>query len=780
MKPFEHYNAKTVKEAVNLLSRYKGNAKVNAGGTDLISAMKNRCLKEYPKAIVNIKTIPNLNYIKTKGKTIRIGALTKLSDIAESPEIKKYCRLLSDAARSVASPNVRNMATIAGNLAQDVRCWYYRYPHQVGGTIKCLRKGGELCNALLGENRYHSIFGAAPLENYPCSEGCPAHIDINIYINEIKKGNIDDAARTLLKSNPLPAITGRVCPVFCEPKCNRGAYDEPVAIQCIERTIGDLILERYEEFYQQPVAETGKNVAVFGSGPAGLSAAFFLRRYGHKVTIFEKFSEPGGMLLYSIPPYRLPKDIVKRQIKALEHMGILFKTGVEIEKDITIQELKKKFDAIFIAIGTWESIKLGVPGEDAQGVYYALDYLKRINNGEDVGIGEKVVVIGGGSVAIDAARTAIRKGAKDVHIVCLESWDFDSKDRMLALDDEIIDAEEEGIIIHPNLGIKEILKAEGRVKGIQTVRCLSVREADGTFNPIFDESGPSFVIEAESILIAIGQRTENFLYSIFKITDDPSVFIGGDMETGPSTVIQAIASGKEKAGAINRFLNTTEFYKENQRIQYFVASNFNQLPRIKIQKVPLKERVSDINIEEILSVGFDDIQTESKRCFNCGCLATQPSDIAVALIALDAVIVTTKRRIKAKDLFKATATRLTNLEYDELIKDIIIPIPPIESIQRYEKFTLRKPIDFAIASVAGILKIENGICKDVKIVLGGVAPEPICIDGIKRDLAGKKIDHEIAEEISQKIFKSAYPLSQNAYKVQIAKTLLKRAIMNNP
>ncbi|HPP06103.1 MAG TPA: FAD binding domain-containing protein, partial [Syntrophorhabdaceae bacterium] len=168
MRPFEHYNARTIKEAVKILLRYKGSAKVNAGGTDLISAMKNRCLKEYPAAVVNIKTIPNLNYIKTNKKFIRIGALTKLSDIVESPEIKKHCRLLSEAARTIASPNVRNMATIAGNLAQDVRCWYYRYPHQVGGTIKCLRKGGTLCNALLGENRYHSIFGAAPLEIYPC------------------------------------------------------------------------------------------------------------------------------------------------------------------------------------------------------------------------------------------------------------------------------------------------------------------------------------------------------------------------------------------------------------------------------------------------------------------------------------------------------------------------------------------------------------------------------------------------------------------------------------
>ncbi|HOJ42717.1 MAG TPA: FAD binding domain-containing protein [Syntrophorhabdaceae bacterium] len=780
MRPFEHYNARTIKEAVKILLRYKGSAKVNAGGTDLISAMKNRCLKEYPAAVVNIKTIPNLNYIKTNKKFIRIGALTKLSDIVESPEIKKHCRLLSEAARTIASPNVRNMATIAGNLAQDVRCWYYRYPHQVGGTIKCLRKGGTLCNALLGENRYHSIFGAAPLEIYPCTEGCPAHTSINIYINEVKKGNMDEAARILMDSNPLPAITGRVCPVFCEPKCNRGSYDEPVAIQCIERAIGDFILERYKEFYDRPPIETGKSIAVIGSGPAGLSAAFYLRRYGHNVTVFERFSESGGMLLYSIPPFRLPKDIVRRQIRALEYMGITFKTDTEIGKDIPLYELKKNFDAILIATGTWEPIKLGVPGEDAKGVYYALDYLKKINNKEEVTLGEKVIVIGGGSVAIDVARTARRKGVKEVHIVCLESRDLDSKDRMLALDDEIAFAEEEGIIIHPNLGVKEILESEGKVKGILTKKCVSVRETDGRFNPVFDETCASAEMEAESILIAIGQKGDNFLYPLKNMSDDPSIFIGGDMEIGPSTVIQAIANGKEKVRTINKFLNTIETHKEHKKNMDFVASNFNLLPRIKIQKLPAAQRIKDINMEDISDTGFDDIIEESKRCFNCGCLAVQPSDIAVALIALDATILTSQRRIKAKDLFHATATCSTNLGYDELIKEIIIPIPDVESIQKFYKFTLRKPINFAIASVAGILKIENNVCKDARIVLGGVGPEPIFLENIKKDLVGKKITTEIAEEVAHKVFKDAHPLPQNAYKVQIAKTLLKRVILNNP
>ncbi|MCX7966259.1 MAG: FAD-dependent oxidoreductase [Syntrophorhabdaceae bacterium] len=774
MKPFEHFNAKTLREAVNILSRYNGSAKVNAGGTDIIGAMKDRCLKDHPRAIINIKTITGLDYIKIKGKSLRIGALTKLSDLIESPDIKKHCKLLFDAARSVATPNIRNMATIGGNLAQDVRCWYYRYPHHVGGEIICLRKGGTICNALLGDNRYHSIFGAAPVENYPCREGCPAHTEINIYLNEIKKGNIGEAARILLKSNPLPSITGRVCPVFCEPQCNRKGYDEPVAIQCIEREIGDFILERYIEFYTKPKLETGKNIAIVGSGPAGLSAAYYLRQKGHSITVYEKFPEAGGMLLYSIPPFRLSKDIVKRQIRALENMGIAFKKNIEVGKDITIGELKTKFDAIFIATGTWESIKLGVSGEDAEGVYYALDYLRKINTGEHVDLGKKVVVIGGGSTAIDVARTLRRKGIKDVYIVCLESRDLNSKDRMLALDEEIIDAEEEGIVIHPNLGIKEIITKEGKVKGILTVKCVSVRESDGRFNPVFDESEPATFIDADSILIAIGQKADSSLYSLKDALDYPSIFTGGDMEMGPSTVIKAIVSGKEKAAAIGKFLGIDERDEEKQKRYHLVESHFEEIPRIKIQKMPAEERIENINIEDKLQANFDDIKKESRRCFNCGCLAVQPSDIAVALIALDASIVTTKRKIKAKDLFHATATRSTILEHDELIKEIIIPVPEEETIQRYEKFTLRKPIDFAIASVAGVINIKNGICKGARIVLGGVAPEPIYVEKIEKYLIGKKITHDSVNKVIDETFKHSHALSHNAYKIEIAKVLLKR------
>jgi CO/xanthine dehydrogenase FAD-binding subunit len=457
MKLFKHHNARSIREVTALLRAYKGKAKVNAGGTDLLSSLRGKIFREYPEAVVNIKTIDGLDYIKKGKNGIRIGALAKLADVAKSPAVKEEYKLLAEAVYSVATPHIRNMATIGGNLAQDVRCWYYRYPHQIGGPIVCLRKGGKTCNALLGDNRYHSIFGAARLAEYPCSSLCPAHTDIPSSLSMVRKGDFAEAARIVMKYNPIPAITGRVCPIFCEPGCNRNEFDESVAIQCIERGVGDYALEKATEFYAPPEAESGKSIAVIGSGPAGLAAAFYLRRAGHQVTVYEKLPEVGGMLRYSIPPYRLPKDVVRKQIEALKGMGIVFEVGVNVGKDLDVTVLQKRFDALFLAGGTWRNLTLGVPGEEAQGVFYALDYLSKVNSGQKVALGNKVIVIGGGSVAVDVARTAKRLGAQDVRLVCLECRDLTSKDRMLALDNEIIEAEEEGVIIHGSLGVQEIV-----------------------------------------------------------------------------------------------------------------------------------------------------------------------------------------------------------------------------------------------------------------------------------------------------------------------------------
>jgi NADPH-dependent glutamate synthase beta subunit-like oxidoreductase len=794
MKPFTHHNARSVREATALLNKYEGKAKVNAGGTDLLGAMRDKCIAEYPEAVINIKTIGGLDYIKKDKSGLRIGALTRLTDIAGSLEVKEEYKLLAEAAYSVASPHIRNMATLGGNMAQEVRCWYYRYPEQIGGAITCLRKGGKICSALAGDNRYHSLFGAARLAEYPCASHCPAHTDMPSYLAKVRGGDLAAAARILMDYNPIPAITGRICPVFCEPECNREAYDDPVAIHCVERGVGDYVLENSHDFYVAPKKKSKKKVAIVGSGPAGLSAAFYLRRAGYGVTVYEKLHQAGGMLAYSIPPFRLPKEIVKKQVKALEDMGIIFEVGVNVGEDVSMKQLVDRFDAVFVAGGTWKALKLGVPGEDAEGVRYALDYLRDINSGKKVSLGRKVIVIGGGSVAIDTARTARRSGAEEVHLVCLECRDLTSKDRMLALDSEIMEAEEEGIIVHASLGVKEVITKKGKATGLETVTCVSVREPDGAFNPQFDNTCSAVSLKADSIIVAIGQTVDQALVpaglactargtvsvnSANSETAAKGVFAGGDMVAGASTVIQAVASAREAVRGMEAKLGGGEKSLADESAEAdFSESTLRDIPRVKVEELSASLRLKTINMEDVPGLSLDSIGKEASRCFNCGCLAVGPSDIAMALVALDARVVTSKRTVPAQAFFNASATSSTILDKDELIKEIRIPKPAQGARQAYEKFTLRKPVDFAIVSVASIMTVKDGVCVNARIVLGAVAPEPMRARAVEEFLKGRRVDEAMAAKAAGLAVEGAMPLGMNNYKMEITKALVKRAIMS--
>jgi NADPH-dependent glutamate synthase beta subunit-like oxidoreductase len=773
MKPFVHYNAESIGEAARLLKKYGGKAKVNAGGTDLLGAMRDKVLPEYPEAIINIKTVAGLDYIEKDKDGVWIGALTKLADICKSEELKKEYPVLTQAVYSVASPHIRNMATLGGNLAQDVRCWYYRYPRQIGGPIVCLRKGGKTCAALSGDNRYHSLFGAAPMEQRPCSSYCPAKTNIPGYLSKVRNGDFAQAAAILADYNPLAAITGRVCPVFCEPECNRKEFDEPVAIQCVERGVGDYILENMKTYFAPPKKKTGKKAAIVGSGPAGLTAAYYLRRSGNDVTVYERMAEAGGMLRYSIPPFRLTKDVVKKFVDALSAMGVEFVFGKDVSGAEAVEDLKKKYDAVLLAQGTWRSLKLGVPGEDAPGVHYALDYLAKINKSERVDLGQKVVVVGGGSVAIDAARTAKRLGASEVHVVCLECRNPDSKDNMLALPEEIAEAEEEGIVIHPSLGVQAILTKEGRVSGMETVACLSVREPDGRFNPQYDRTCTALNLSADSIIVSIGQAAES--QAVIK-SDVEGIFRCGDVAIGPSTVIQAVASARETVDATNSFLGV-KTTNGKKGLSAFADSTLDLTGRAESQIRPVAQRTQGIDLEDVPGLTRGQIETEAHRCFNCGCLAVGPSDIAIALVALDATVVTTRRSMAAEKFFTATSTCSTVLEAGELIKEIRVPKAPTGARQRYDKFTLRKPVDFALVSVASVLTIENGVCKDARVVLGAVAPTPLRVRKAEELLKGRRIDEQSANDAARVALEGIVPLTMNDYKAQIAKTLTKRAIL---
>jgi len=780
MKSFKHHNARSLKNAVALLSKYSGKARINAGGTDLLGTLRDNCAADYPEALINIKNISGLNFIKAGRRELRIGALTTLAEVVKSPAVQKDYTLLAEAAHSVAGPNLRNMATVGGNLAQDVRCWYYRYPQQIGGPIVCLRKGGKTCNALVGDNRYHSIFGAAPAAERSCAQHCPAHIYIAACMRQIRKGDIAGAARILIESNPLPAITGRVCPIFCEPQCNRSGFDDPVAIHMVERGMGDYILNHSTDFFAAPKTESGKKIAIVGSGPAGLAAAFYLRRSGHSVTVFERMPQPGGMLLYSIPPFRLSKDVVRKQVRALESMGIRFEVNADIGGDRDVAGLQSDFDAVFLAGGTWKSLKLGVSGEEASGVHYALEYLRGINSSHRVALGSKVIVIGGGSTAVDVARTARRLGSDEVHLVCLETRDLASKDRMPALDWEIEEAEEEGIVIHPGLGIREIVVEDGKAVGVRTKKCTSVREPDGRFNPQYDETSKALIFHAESLVVAIGQANDQTLAG-GPDAEIRGIFAGGDMTAGPSTVIQAAASGRKAAREIDVFLNGGQEPGEvGEWDPEYAESCFDNIPRAGIEGFPVEDRLRNIDREDVPGLSMAAMEDEAKRCVGCGCLAIGPSDLATALVALGASVVTNMRTLSSQSFFSASATSSTVLEKDELIKEIRVPKPPRGARQSYRKFTLRKPLDFAVVSVALVITARNGICEDARITLGAVAPSPVRATAAEAAIKGKPLNEAEAAEAARLALINAMPLSKNGYKAEIARVMIKRSILGRP
>jgi NADPH-dependent glutamate synthase beta subunit-like oxidoreductase/CO/xanthine dehydrogenase FAD-binding subunit len=779
MKDFVHYSARSVDEAVDLLEKRKGRAKLNAGGTDLLGVLKDRLTPDYPEAIINIKGIKGLDYVEEDGDGLRIGALTKLAKVVESPIVKEKYRVIAEAAKSVATPQIRNMCTIGGNIAQDVRCWYYRYPDELGGTVMCLRKGGAVCNALVGDNRYHSIFGTAPLASYPCATSCPAGTAIPSYLAKVRNGEFDEAARIFINFSPMPAITGRVCPTFCEPECKRGGYDEPVAVRCVERSLGDYMLDRAEKVYKAPGKESGKTVAIIGSGPAGLAAAYYLRSAGHGVTVYEKLPEAGGMLLYSIPGYRLPKDVVRRQVKALEGMGILFEVGTEVEKDVTIEDLKGRFDAVLFATGAWKEKDRAIKGNAP--ILSGLQFLKDVNEGDQTIPGKKVAVVGGGNVAIDVARTLLRLGAKPVVFYRR------TVKEVPAFRDEIERAREEGVAFRFLTLPTSASKSAGRI----ALGCVKMKlgPVDDSGRPsVLQRDGSEFTIAVDAVITATGEEPDlSLLPSAMrkkagkghsKYPVGLNVYGAGDFMNGSSTVIEAIASGREAARTIGEDFGAKGVTNDKATtIPAFISAAYEPAPRLSVQDAPVSERLRDPSREDRPGVTAAEAQKEAGRCFNCGCVAVSPSDIGVALVAAGGKIVTTKRSIEASVFFAPDATTSTVLDADEMITEIRVPKIADGARQEYLKFTLRKPIDFAIVGVAAVISTRNGKCTDARLALGAVGPAPFRASAAEKSLTGKALTEEAAEAAAKAAVEGALPLSKNGYKVQVTRALVKRAIL---
>jgi NADPH-dependent glutamate synthase beta subunit-like oxidoreductase/CO/xanthine dehydrogenase FAD-binding subunit len=668
------------------------------------------------------------------------------------------------------------MGTIGGNVAQLPRCWYFR---KAENRFNCLRKGGTECFAATGENKFHSIFGGVKLHATPCTEECPAGTDIPGYFAKLRAGDWDGAARIILKVNPLPALTSRVCAHFCQSGCNRCKSDESVLISGVERSLGDYILENASKFYRAPESETGKSVAIVGSGPSGLSAAFYLRQAGNRVTVYETKEEAGGMLMYAIPAYRLPKDLVRRVIKALTGMGVEFKTGIKVGETVAPEELEKEYDSVLYGTGTWKRPVAGLSGEEF--TVFGLDFLVDVRNWMGNKLGSEVFVMGGGNVAMDVAITAKRLGAKKVTLACLEP-----RERMPASAEEIARAEEEGIEIMPSWGLSRVVEREGKPEGMELKRCVSPWDETGRFNPQYDEN-EKIVVTAENLLMAIGQTVDlSFLDEKYQIqltrrglidveegtqmTSRPGVFATGDATLGPGTVIRSIASGHAAAGGMNRYLGLADPAGEaSVKTTLFDAEGIQNAVALKLKELDKDKR--KIDLEDSISPTQAEGAAEAGRCLNCGCYAVSPSDLQPALVALGAKVVTSARTVDAEDFFEAKVPGGTVLAHDEVITEIQIPALPSGAKSAFVKFAFRKSIDFPVVNCAVVVGATP------RVVLGAVSSAPRRALGAETVVAGKFIDEALAAAAGEAAVADANPFEATRYKVQLAKTMVKRALL---
>ena len=461
----------------------------------------------------------------------------------------------------------------------------------------------------------------------PCMAKCPAGIDIRGYNGLMQMGSIDEAAERLRERNPFPAVTGRVCPHLCESECSRGKVDGAVNINGIEQYLGDRTLH---DAPQKPAVRHVHRIAVVGSGPAGLSCAWYLARAGYPVRVFEAMPKPGGMLRYGIPVYRLPEDVLDAQIEQLKALGVEFQCGTRVGKgcDCSMEDLYELgYKAVFIAPGATKSRKPGVPGETLPGVLYGVEFLCAVRQNRQQPLSGKVVVIGGGAVAMDAAITARKMGAQSVDLYCLES-----REEMPAFKHDIDDALNAGVTLHPGWGPVAV-EGESSVKAITMRRCLSVFNAEGHFAPAFDEAD-TMSVEADAVIFAIGQSSDLAPFEDVvetargRIKADPEtfgtsywkIFAAGDAVTGPSTVISAIAGGREAAVSIDRLMTGGHLHSDRKETRP-LAENLPGEGVMLSPRVDRREIISDGFEEKRL--GLDDVDAlhESMRCLTCGAKA---------------------------------------------------------------------------------------------------------------------------------------------------------------
>lgn len=483
----------------------------------------------------------------------------------------------------------------------------------------------------------------------PCKTACPAHIAVQGYLKLAKEGRYDDALALIKKDNPLPAVCGHVCNRRCEDACTRGTVDEAVAIDEVKRFLAERDLNaetRYIPKKTIPSLKGGfdEKIAIIGAGPAGLSCAYYLALTGYKPTIFEKNEEPGGMLRYGIPSYKLEKDLLAAEIDVIRELGVEIRCGVEIGKDITIEELREQgYKGFYVAIGCQRGRKPGITGENAKGTYAAVDFLREAGAKESFALEGDVVVVGGGNVAIDAARISSRCVDAKISMFCLEQ-----RENMPASKEEIAEALEEGIELNCGWGPKEVLEEDGKVAGVVFKKCIRVLDEQGRFSPEYDEE-QTVTIPCKHVIFSVGQAIEwgdmldnldlkrrpnggALADKLTYQTSESDIFVGGDVYTGPRFAIDAIAAGREGAISLHRYVheNCTLTIGRNRRDFVELDKNNISVDSYDTSKrqIPAKadEKVQAATFRDLShSLTEEQVKAETSRCLSCGASVVDPN-----------------------------------------------------------------------------------------------------------------------------------------------------------
>ena len=482
----------------------------------------------------------------------------------------------------------------------------------------------------------------------PCKTACPAHIAVQGYLKLAAQGKYKEALQLIKRDNPFPAVCGRICNRRCEDACTRGTIDQAVAIDEVKRFIAQQDLNAETCFVPEKVipkvdGEFEEKIAIIGGGPAGLSCAYYLAEKGYRPTVFEKEKQPGGMLMHGIPEFRLEKDVIEAEINVLRALGVEFHCGVEVGRDVTIPELREQgYKGFYVAIGLQSGGRLGVPGEDAEGVKAGIELMREVNLEGKKNLSGRVVVIGGGNIGADVARTALRCGAEKVSLYCLE--DYDSMP--MGVEDRT-ECEEDGIEIHAGWGQTEILAENGRCSGIRFRKCLSVRNAEGRFAPTFDDNTTEEV-PCDMVLYCIGQKVDwkglltgtavelnpNGTAKADPVTyqtAEPDLFVGGDVYTGQKLAIDAIAAGKQGAVSLHRWVQDAtltigrdkrEFIELDKNNLLLEEASYDNTPR---QRIGYNETLRKTFKDGRVAFTEEQVKAETARCLGCGASVVDPN-----------------------------------------------------------------------------------------------------------------------------------------------------------